>query len=546
MKKHLMINLCALVTSIVFCAGSTMYAAKGMDTSTTTNNNNNEESPKILASSTLDVANNNEVVTTSLTTTVLEVPSLVNFNNKEDFTIPSDVLLEMQLTSSNATNFNLAVVEISEPTNENLIRDFDVAVDIDLQPPVRDEISVMDMLDVEEELELEEEEIDLDEELELEEEVEPELEEDEPELDEEEPELEEEEPELEEEELELEEDDELLLKEEEDTLFDLDDSLLEDDEAELDVEDEDELDIEDEDAYDGPEENLEPDFSLPQIDVEIRVETPEEPEEPTVEDTTTTTKPSYVITTTEAERAALLDIVAGAVQREIVGTNTAPKLEYYEAYKAQAVACRSYMEYHKANSGEYPAMLYIAPDAKTIELVDMVLDEIMYYDSKPINATFHASAGGHTQSAVYVWGSEVPYLTGVESKYDTTPFEATMTVSEVESKLNEFGISVSGSASTWFDLSGATKTDGGFIDKISICGQSVTGRNLREKILGTSILRSPKITNISVSGDTFTFTSVGFGHGVGMSQNGALGYAKNDGYNYKEILRHYYTGVSIY
>lgn len=537
MKKHLMINLCALVTSIAFCAGSTIYAAKGIDTSTTTtNNNNNEEPPKVLTSSTLDVANNNEVVTTALTTTVLEVPSLVNFNNKEDFTIPSEVLLEMQLTSSNATNFNLAVVEISEPTNENLIRDFDVAVDIDLQPPVRDEVSVMDMLDVEDEIDLDEE-ID-EEELELDE-VEPELDEEESELEEDEPELEEDEPELEEEE-------ELLLKEEEDTLFDLDDSLAEDDEAELDVEDEEELDIEDDDAYDGPEENLEPDFSLPQIDVEVRVETPEEPEEPTVEETTTTTKPSYVITTTEAERAALLDIVAGAVQREIVGTNTTPKLEYYEAYKAQAVACRSYMEYHKANSGEYPAMLYIAPDAKTIELVDMVLDEIMYYDSKPINATFHASAGGHTQSAVYVWGSEVAYLTGVESKYDTTPFEATMTVSEVESKLNEFGISVSGSASTWFDLSGATKTDGGFIDKISICGQSVTGRNLREKILGTSTLRSPKITNISVSGDTFTFTSVGFGHGVGMSQNGALGYAKNDGYNYKEILSHYYTGISIY
>jgi|HigsolmetaAR201D_1030396.scaffolds.fasta_scaffold02742_6 Sporulation protein and related proteins len=36
----------------------------------------------------------------------------------------------------------------------------------------------------------------------------------------------------------------------------------------------------------------------------------------------------------------------------------------------------------------------------------------------------------------------------------------------------------------------------------------------------------------------------GFGHGVGMSQYGAYGMAKN-GRNYKQILRHYYTGVKI-
>ena len=36
----------------------------------------------------------------------------------------------------------------------------------------------------------------------------------------------------------------------------------------------------------------------------------------------------------------------------------------------------------------------------------------------------------------------------------------------------------------------------------------------------------------------------GFGHGVGMSQNGAKGMAQ-EGFNYKEILQFYYTGVEI-
>ena len=40
-------------------------------------------------------------------------------------------------------------------------------------------------------------------------------------------------------------------------------------------------------------------------------------------------------------------------------------------------------------------------------------------------------------------------------------------------------------------------------------------------------------------------TYYGFGHGVGMSQCGAVGYAAEKGMNYKQILQHYYTGAQI-
>jgi stage II sporulation protein D len=51
------------------------------------------------------------------------------------------------------------------------------------------------------------------------------------------------------------------------------------------------------------------------------------------------------------------------------------------------------------------------------------------------------------------------------------------------------------------------------------------------------------VTVISTSG-VVTFTGAGWGHGVGMSQRGAEGYAER-GYGYTEILKHYYTGVII-
>lgn len=241
----------------------------------------------------------------------------------------------------------------------------------------------------------------------------------------------------------------------------------------------------------------------------------------------------------------LLHIVSGAVQREIVGTNTTPSPRYYEAYKAQAVACRTYMEYHKKSTGSYPTMSYSTPNAKTVELVRSVLNEQIYYNGSVINAVYHAASGGGTQSASYVWGGNIPYLQARPSSYDDYDSSYTVSQSEVESKLAASGISVSGDASSWFDFDNAILTDGGFIDRISISGTSVKGRTLRESIFGGTNLKSCKITSISASGDMITFTTKGYGHGVGMSQLGALGYSANEGYSYRQILQHYYTGVTI-
>lgn len=48
----------------------------------------------------------------------------------------------------------------------------------------------------------------------------------------------------------------------------------------------------------------------------------------------------------------------------------------------------------------------------------------------------------------------------------------------------------------------------------------------------------------TVKGDVYVFTGKGWGHGVGMSQEGAKGFALQ-GYTYEQILKHYFTGVTI-
>ncbi|MBQ8515840.1 MAG: sporulation protein [Ruminococcus sp.] len=49
----------------------------------------------------------------------------------------------------------------------------------------------------------------------------------------------------------------------------------------------------------------------------------------------------------------------------------------------------------------------------------------------------------------------------------------------------------------------------------------------------------------SVEPGQFAFTTYGYGHGVGMSQNGANAYAAYGGYNYQQILFHYYPGTTL-
>ena len=71
---------------------------------------------------------------------------------------------------------------------------------------------------------------------------------------------------------------------------------------------------------------------------------------------------------------------------------------------------------------------------------------------------------------------------------------------------------------------------------------TVTGRQIRENILGYAI-RSHAFT-VTVSGDNLIFTTNGYGHGVGMSQYGAEQLAKA-GKTWQEILAWYYTGVTI-
>lgn len=218
-----------------------------------------------------------------------------------------------------------------------------------------------------------------------------------------------------------------------------------------------------------------------------------------------------------------------------------------EAIKAQAVAAYSYVKYHNVN-GLTPNVLVKGNVPQRIkDLVSEVWGVCCYYNGNVAQTVYMASSSGYTTDAKNVWGSSVPYLKSVYCPFDVgndPNYGYQMKVSEenmrtlVEDKL---GIKLSNNPSNWFTITEIV--DGNYVAMVNVDGQKlITGRAMRESILNYK-LKSAAF-EVSYSDGYFTFTTYGYGHGVGMSQNGANILAKQ-GYTYEQILHHYFTGIEV-
>ena len=238
-----------------------------------------------------------------------------------------------------------------------------------------------------------------------------------------------------------------------------------------------------------------------------------------------------------------------------------------EALKAQAVAAHSYALYRRDHSTEengawftadparrqgcltdtvlrsYWGTAYAANYARLSALVDAVQTQVLYYGDAPAGTSYFAMSNGRTEASENVWGTALPYLVPVDSSTDTTAdnYEYTLNLSaaQLQQLLAErLGIAADLSQQAqWFGTS--VLTPSGYVDSLPVCGQTVQGTALR-KALG---LRSACFTVVWQSG-TFSFTTKGYGHGVGMSQWGAKALAEQ-GADYRAILAQYYPGTEL-
>ena len=234
--------------------------------------------------------------------------------------------------------------------------------------------------------------------------------------------------------------------------------------------------------------------------------------------------------------ASAFEIVSKVVQNEMGSFHS-------EALKAQAVAAYSYI-LHENNAGRTPSLRLSAATTAVEKATRAVLGEAVYYKNKVAFTPFFATSAGATNSSADVWGGSYPYLISVDSSVDERAknfrYEKVMSESKVRKALESYykGIELDDDPDEWFEV--LSYTDGGYNQKMRVGNKTTTARILRESVLS---LRSAAF-EWEYDGEDFTFITYGYGHGVGMSQTGANEYAK-DGWDYEEILEHYYPGTKV-
>ncbi len=259
-----------------------------------------------------------------------------------------------------------------------------------------------------------------------------------------------------------------------------------------------------------------------------------------------------------------------------------------EALKAQAVAARTYA-LHKQVSTR--SDLYDVVDTTVSQVYRGIQDEstgtqmavngtkgqVLTNGGRLIDALFHSSAGGMTDNSGEVWANQLPYLVAVPDFDQEAPvyqWKKRFSLAEINNLLG------CGNGGTVKAFNPVKKTTGGRIKLMEVKSSSGSCRVDGETIQKRLDLKSTKFAIVPVYNDQpvasdnksgaskdnkpvaskdnkpvakdaskppsqevvgFEVNGNGFGHGLGLSQYGALGMAKK-GYSYQDIVLHYYNG----
>ena len=257
----------------------------------------------------------------------------------------------------------------------------------------------------------------------------------------------------------------------------------------------------------------------------------------------------YVSTIINNEKTelSLEDYIVGVVSCEM------PASFDIEALKAMSVAARTYALYKRERSKTLKTttddQCYIDINTmknkwkgnfdkyykKISNAVNDTKGEYMTYNDKVIIAFYFSISNGKTENVENVFSQKLDYLVSVDSSWDkknsSNEKDIKMKVLDFLKKLN---INDNKITNIKIDRSKTNR-----INNIKINGKSYKGTKFRS-------LLNLKSTDIEIKydNDYVYIHTVGYGHGVGMSQYGA-NYMAQDGYKYDDILKHYYTGIKI-
>jgi len=227
-----------------------------------------------------------------------------------------------------------------------------------------------------------------------------------------------------------------------------------------------------------------------------------------------------------------------------------------EALKAQAVAARTYTlktlehsknkyfdlysdvrsQMYKGGGKQYPSVK---------QAVDETKHQVLTHDGKLFYTYYHGNCGGATDD-VKSWNpsaTSIKPLSGASCAYDSHSKSFSFKQELPASKVKNFARSI-GLSGTVKNVKIAHKTHTGRATKITLTSSKGSKTVACNKFRLAVGLRSCKLTKLQLSANHLHAAGHGYGHGIGMCQDGANGMAKA-GKMYDQILKNYYPGAKI-
>jgi stage II sporulation protein D len=246
------------------------------------------------------------------------------------------------------------------------------------------------------------------------------------------------------------------------------------------------------------------------------------------------------------------------------------------ALRAQAVAARTYALRQRKPAQPFDLSATVtsqvykgveAETASTRQAVASTRGQVLMYGTSLANAVFHSSSGGATENSGDLWSQQLPYLVSVPDFDQASPVQAWQQRLEPD-QLQQAFVEIGGAQR----IDVLATTGSGRVRQARVIGPAgtlvLTGAQLRSRlglrstmvrfeVVASELAALPPLPELPdqdpVGGSALQATlpppsllavGRGYGHGVGMSQWGALGLAQK-GQSYEQILGHYYRGTEL-
>ena len=227
-----------------------------------------------------------------------------------------------------------------------------------------------------------------------------------------------------------------------------------------------------------------------------------------------------------------------------------------EALKAQAVAARTYTLKSIEKKADEPFDLYADVRSQVYKgsanvydtvkkAVDQTRGQVLSYKGELFFTYYHGNCGGGTDH-VHIWNQKAPDikpLAGASCKFDSHSQSYHFKQDIAKSTFEKFARS-QGLKGNLKNIKIAKKTGTGRAVSITLKTSGGSKTVLCSSLRAATGIRSCKLTKITAGANKVHVEGHGYGHGIGMCQDGAHGMAKQN-YTYKQILKHYYPGSTL-